>query len=312
MDNHSFLVDYAIRYGVDGAIVLNHFHFWIKKNIANNKHMYEGRFWTYNSIAALCDLFPYWSKRQIERVLNNLVNDGVLIKGNFNKRGYDRTLWYTINMPFYTISPNGEMDNTKHVSSISPNGEMDFTKQGNGFPQTVTPIPYTITDSITDTTIVNTTDVVLTDLTNKSKKPRAKSSKVAARQAKAETLYTLFMDAYYVFFKERHDGVPPRIDGSSGNAAKSMIAYLKTVARSKHPDADESKVDSLVIEMIEFIFYNWQSIRPFIRDQYDLKQISSNINNIMADIKQTPVDERRVKNASDAYVYFKNYYNEKK
>lgn len=160
-------------------------------------------------------------------------------------------------------------------------------------------------------TIVNTTDVVLTPLPEKPKKTRAKSSKVAARQEKAASLYSDFIDAYYIFYKERHDNVPPRIDGGSGNAAKSLIAHFKTVARTKHPDLLEENIDGTVIEMIEFIFFNWQSVRPFLRDQYDLKQISANINNIMADIKKTPPDQRRTKDAADAYVYFKNYFNGK-
>ena len=74
----------------------------------------EGRTWTYQTLDEIQAHFPYYSKRQIERIINHLVHKGVLIKGNFNDTGYDRTLWYAfINEDMFTISPNGEMDNTK-------------------------------------------------------------------------------------------------------------------------------------------------------------------------------------------------------
>ena len=66
----------ASKVGVDGAIMLNNLQFWIVKNKANKKHFYDNNYWTYNSIDAFTEIFPFWSRRQIERILNNLKKDG--------------------------------------------------------------------------------------------------------------------------------------------------------------------------------------------------------------------------------------------
>lgn len=94
MASHFFDVSVAERYGVDAAILIEHFRFWIDKNRANEKHFYNGRFWTYNSVKAFSKLFPYWSAQQIRRILERLESSGVIVSGNFNASPWDKTKWY--------------------------------------------------------------------------------------------------------------------------------------------------------------------------------------------------------------------------
>ena len=94
--HHIFDVEIATRYGVNAAILLQNMQYWIAHNKANGKCFYEGRFWTYNSAKAFSELFPYMSEYQARTALDKLIEDGVIIKGNFNKTGMDRTLWYAI------------------------------------------------------------------------------------------------------------------------------------------------------------------------------------------------------------------------
>ena len=129
--NHNFNLSIAIKYGVEEAIIIHNIYFWIMKNKANGKHFYDGEFWTYNSIEAFAELFPYWTRRQIERILRNAIEKGALKKGNYNAIAYDRTTWYAI---------------TETVKSIYANEEMESTKQGNGFTRTGEPIPDSKTD----------------------------------------------------------------------------------------------------------------------------------------------------------------------
>ena len=91
--DHSFNITAAKLYGVEEAVLLHNIYFWIKKNKANNKHFYDGYFWTYNSVEAFSELFSYWTKRQVERILNNLIKKGAIIKANYNEKAYDRTSW---------------------------------------------------------------------------------------------------------------------------------------------------------------------------------------------------------------------------
>lgn len=130
---HSFDVDIAEKLGVHEAIVVNNLSFWILKNQANNKHFYDGYYWTYNSAKAFSKLFPYWNEKQIYRLLRKLCDLKVVKSGNFNKVGYDRTKWYTI------------ID-----ESICLKCKIHFPNMGNGFEESVQPIPDIKPDSKPD------------------------------------------------------------------------------------------------------------------------------------------------------------------
>lgn len=121
----------AKRYGVEGAIIIENLYFWIMKNKANDKNYFDGDYWTYNSVKAFEELFPFWTKRQIERILKNLEKEGAIKTGNYNKSPYDRTKWYALNKMIYSIYANGEMKITKRVNENTQNVE---------------PIPYINTD----------------------------------------------------------------------------------------------------------------------------------------------------------------------
>ena len=92
---HSFDIDLAVEYGVLEAVILNNLDFWISKNEANEVNFHEGRYWTFNSVRAFQDLFPYATDRKIANALKKLEDRGVIMTGNFNKNPIDRTTWYT-------------------------------------------------------------------------------------------------------------------------------------------------------------------------------------------------------------------------
>lgn len=116
---YQFDTDIAEKYGVDEAIVIYNFDFWIRKNEANGKHFHDGRCWTYNSIDALVKLFPFWSARQLRRILKSLEDKGVIITGNYNASAYDRTTWYAF------------------ADSFVRNGQIHLTETSNGNDETV-------------------------------------------------------------------------------------------------------------------------------------------------------------------------------
>ena len=53
--DHHFNPVLAQTYGVDAAVFLHNIYFWLKHNKAYEKNFYEGRYWTFNSLAAFCD-----------------------------------------------------------------------------------------------------------------------------------------------------------------------------------------------------------------------------------------------------------------
>ena len=94
--NFSFDGDFAKEHGVNEAIMYQYFSYWIAKNKANDKHFYDGYTWTYNSQKALTELFPFWNRAKIQRIISSLENQELLIKGNYNQLSYDRTTWYAL------------------------------------------------------------------------------------------------------------------------------------------------------------------------------------------------------------------------
>ena len=132
---HSFNIELAKEYGILEAIIINNLFFWIEKNKANDVSYYDGTYWTYNSIKALNELFPYASERKISYALKHLEEEGIIKTGNYNKLAYDRTLWYAF---------------TEKGISILQKCCFHFTKSTNGFYKSDEPIPDINTDINTD------------------------------------------------------------------------------------------------------------------------------------------------------------------
>ena len=83
--NHSFNVEVAEKFGIEKAVILENFYFWIKKNKANKRNMHEGKVYTYNTAEAFAELFPYIKERKIAQILREMENeDGLLISGQLN------------------------------------------------------------------------------------------------------------------------------------------------------------------------------------------------------------------------------------
>ena len=152
--DHHFRPELARRYGVDAAIFLHNIFYWIKHNRDNEKHCYEGRYWTYNTMAALCATHPYWSRRQLERIIANCKKEGLLLTGCFNQDPRDRTSWYSLSSealayfcddfgvpgqpdPEPEPHPETKPPATEMVDCISPNGEMQISVRGDADHQTV-------------------------------------------------------------------------------------------------------------------------------------------------------------------------------
>ena len=138
---YGFNIYEAEKYGVDEAIMLKNFKFWIIKNKANNKNEHEIdidgkivlRNFTFNSRRAFSELFPFWSEGQIKRILKSLIGQGILITGNFNKKNYDKTLWYALKDESLFI---------ENIESLGRKRPIDESEPTNGLVDNNQPIPY--------------------------------------------------------------------------------------------------------------------------------------------------------------------------
>lgn len=134
MLERQYKVEIAKKYGIYEAIFIHNIAYWLKKNIANRKHFYDGYVWTYNSVKAFEELFEEFSERKIRTTIDNLVEKGILKKGNYNKIAYDRTTWYT-------IIKDDILEAYKIDLSICRKCQMETTKKSNENAENVEPIP---------------------------------------------------------------------------------------------------------------------------------------------------------------------------
>ena len=121
--NHSFDVEVAKEVGVIAAILFQNIAFWCQHSKANGNHFHEGRYWTYNTNKAFCEIFPYMSSKAIRNGLNKLVDAGMIVTGNFNERTYDRTIWYALSQKGECIFQKGQMEVAKKANGSSQKGE---------------------------------------------------------------------------------------------------------------------------------------------------------------------------------------------
>lgn len=78
---------------VDEAIILQQLNYWLQKSTK----VHDGKRWVYNTLDAWMAQFPWIkSKTTLKKHLNRLAKLGLVLKGNYNKAGFDRTAWYSI------------------------------------------------------------------------------------------------------------------------------------------------------------------------------------------------------------------------
>ena len=130
---HQFKVALAKIYGIEEAILINNFYYWIKENRLNNRNFFDGRYWTYNTQKAYADWYSYLNEGRIKRTINSLVEKGILMKGNYNANQYDRTNWYAftdegfaIVQNYYIEEPkmtNGKVKSDRPIPNNKPNNK---------------------------------------------------------------------------------------------------------------------------------------------------------------------------------------------
>ena len=137
---HSFCTHVADEVGMDGAVFLQHFYFWHLKNKGNNRNYHDGMYWTYNSINGFKEMFHYLTNNQIYYSLKKLEKKGYILKGNFNKIGYDRTSWYALTNKALRL----------FITPIVKNSTIHNGNLQNGLRKITSPIPDNDTFNDTD------------------------------------------------------------------------------------------------------------------------------------------------------------------
>lgn len=126
----------AKQYGLEESIFLEAVMYWYRTNRAENRNYYDGRWWTHNSLAAFEQLFPWWSGKQLRRIINSCKDQGAILTGTYNKDRRDRTVWYTPSAELMELYGESQTD-----KSICPNGQMQEPERADSSAQMGTPLP---------------------------------------------------------------------------------------------------------------------------------------------------------------------------
>lgn len=132
---HCFDSDVAKDIGIIPAILLYNLWYWCEHNRANGVHEHDGSYWTFNSISAFEELFPYLTNWQLRAALKKLEDEGYIKVGNYNDLHVDRTKWYTVTDKYRPICEKPQMQLRSTTNAIAENHK---------------PIPYINSDINTD------------------------------------------------------------------------------------------------------------------------------------------------------------------
>lgn len=120
----------AEKVGFENAGFLQDIYFWMGYNKSSNTCFFNDRYWTFSTQEELCARHPYWTRKQIQRIIKNCKDSGWLLVDNYNKNPYDRTNWYSLSNEIIDLIQGnsnyeiGTIDCPKTVTVQSP-------KQGN-------------------------------------------------------------------------------------------------------------------------------------------------------------------------------------
>ncbi|MBQ7479715.1 MAG: hypothetical protein IJT01_12615 [Selenomonadaceae bacterium] len=151
----------ATKIGLNEAMFLQQLHYWIDRS----KHEMDGHRWIYNTIEEWCSQFPFWSRRTIIRIISGLERQRLILTANYNRKGFDRTKWYTVN---YELLAKLEAEPVPPPESLEPgegeNREGEPVPEGEslvGVPEpTKEATPSTAENGESDATPIDGTSIV--------------------------------------------------------------------------------------------------------------------------------------------------------
>ena len=124
----------AVRYGFEEAVFLDAIVHWYQTNRANGRNFHDGRWWTHNSVRTFQETFPWWTQKQLRRIIQSCRDQGALLAGNFNRDKRDHTGWY---------SPSEELlELYGGDGSLGPNGQMEVPKRADERAQMGKALPW--------------------------------------------------------------------------------------------------------------------------------------------------------------------------
>jgi len=108
----------AMIIGYKEALILQQIHYWVENAKADQRNFYDGRYWVYNTYKKWQEQFPFIKVDTVKKTILKLEKLNLLITGNYNKYGYDKTKWYSVDYERLK-----SIVNAHRIKNISLNGE---------------------------------------------------------------------------------------------------------------------------------------------------------------------------------------------
>lgn len=86
----------ALDFGTAAGVLFQDICYWTRRNRQEGRNLHRGKAWMYRSLKEFYEAFPYLTENAVYIGLKRLRKAGLIETGHFNKKGYDRTTWYTL------------------------------------------------------------------------------------------------------------------------------------------------------------------------------------------------------------------------
>jgi hypothetical protein len=181
-DKHFYCsVEHTKKFGIIQAAIIGRVLFWCDYNHKNKikDRYYDNYWWSGFMSAREFSEQTGISQRTIEKNLVDLIKNGVLVKGVYNKKGFDKTGWYRVTPSTLiecTIYPERVDDVPLEGISIYPEGVNRNTLREETIPDNLSvkqndkqtikpPVNPPVNSEILEQTIKDLTKIILDELT---------------------------------------------------------------------------------------------------------------------------------------------------
>jgi DNA-binding PadR family transcriptional regulator len=106
----AFKTEYAVKYGVEAAILIQGIQLGLHLNKSKPTHVKMGSVWMYNSVREWHEAYPFMSESTIKRALNKLKEVGIIKVMQLDSNPMNKTNWYTLTIP---LGQNDPIDKSK-------------------------------------------------------------------------------------------------------------------------------------------------------------------------------------------------------
>ena len=105
---HKFNTGIAKRYGIHAALMADYIRSEIIENEFHGRACHNRQTWMRSSQMMFTAVMPYLSKHAVHRSIKKLIQDGILVRGEFNVSRFDRTAWYSFTQFGYSLMIENE------------------------------------------------------------------------------------------------------------------------------------------------------------------------------------------------------------